>query len=121
MSYDISYRVQCKEDPNLWVEIGNPEANITWNVREMICASTGLEWKNEEDNGLVKDVIPKIADGFAELCKYPEKYKKYESPNGWGTVNGCKSFFAQCIHEWDTFCKDSWTAPFADIVHFWIV
>lgn len=121
MSYDISYRIKCAEDPNLWVDIGNIDANITWNVKEMIRASTGLEWKNEEDNGLVKDVISKIADGYAELCKHPEKYKKYESPNGWGTISGCKNFFAQCIREWDDFCNSYDTAPYVNIVHFWIV
>lgn len=36
MSYDISYRVQCKDDPKLWVDVGNCEANITYNLREMI-------------------------------------------------------------------------------------
>lgn len=121
MSYDISFRVKCAEDPNLWAEIGDIDANTTWNLREMICAATGLEWKNEEDNGLVKDVMPKIADGYSELSRHPEKYKKYESPNGWGTVEGCKSFFARCIYNWNTFCTDSWTSPFKDIVHFWIV
>lgn len=84
MSYDISYRVQCKDDPKLWADVGNCEANTTWNLREMIQKSTGLEWKNEEDNGLVKDVIPFIIHGLEELERFPDKYKQYESPNGWG-------------------------------------
>lgn len=121
MSYDISYRVQCKENPNLWVPIGENSANTTWNLREMICKSTGLEWKNEEDNGLVKEVIPNIIHGLEELTRFPEKYKQYESPNGWGTVNGCKSFFAQCIVDWNNFSEDYYTRDFVDIVHFWII
>ena len=52
MSYDISYRVQCKDNPKLWADIGNCEANTTWNLGDMIRKSTGLEWKNEEDNDL---------------------------------------------------------------------
>nr|DAV73595.1 MAG TPA: hypothetical protein [Bacteriophage sp.] len=36
MSYDISYRVQCKDNPKLWADVGNCEANITYNLREMI-------------------------------------------------------------------------------------
>lgn len=121
MSYDISYRVQCKDDPKLWADIGNCEANITWNLREMIRKSTGLEWKNEEDNGLVKDVIPFIIHGLEELERFPNKYKQYESPNGWGTISGCKNFFTRCILDWTNFTEDSWTSPYKDIVHFWIV
>ena len=45
MSYDISYRVQCKDDSKLWADIGNCEANTTWNLGDMIRKSTGLEWK----------------------------------------------------------------------------
>ena len=75
MSYDISYRVKCKDDPKLWAEIGNWEANTTWNLGDMIRKSTGLEWKNEEDNGLVKDVIPFIIHGLEELERFPNKYK----------------------------------------------
>lgn len=122
MSYDISYRVRCYDNPDLWVDVGTDiEANTTWNLREMITTSTGLEWKNEEDNGLVKDVIPFIIHGLEELERYPEKYKKYESPNGWGTLQGCKNFFARCISEWTAFCEDYSTRDFKDIVHFWIV
>lgn len=121
MSYDITYRVRCLENPDLWVDVGLIEANVTYNVRDMIRASTGLEWKNEEDNGLVKDVIPYIANGYAELEKYPEKYKQYESPNGWGTIEGCKRFFATCIKEWTDFCEDYTTRDFKDIVHFWLI
>lgn len=36
MSYDISYRVQCKDNHKLWAEVGSPEANITYNLHEMI-------------------------------------------------------------------------------------
>ena len=59
----------------------------------MIMKSTGLEWKNEEINGLCKDIIPSIRNGLFELINNPQKYKKYEAENGWGTIKGCKSFF----------------------------
>lgn len=120
MSYDISFKVAVKDLENRYVSVGECDANITWNLREMIVKSTGLEWKNEENNGLCKDVIPHIADGLAELTKYPEKYKRYESPNGWGTLNGCKNFFRTILDEWDSFCEDSWTSDLADVTYFWI-
>ena len=109
MSYDITYRVRCLEKPDVWVDVGLIDANITYNVGDMIRASTGLEWKNDADNGL------------EELEKYPEKYKKYEAPNGWGTVDGCKRFFVWCLKEWMNFCDGYDTRELKDIVHFWII
>lgn len=99
MSYDIYFKIK-PADCELYVEIRHA-SNITWNLREMIVRSTGLEWRNEENNGLVKDVIPHIQKGLAELVNHPEKYKKYESPNGWGTIKGCKRFFSEIINAYE--------------------
>lgn len=105
MSYDIYFKVK-PVDCDVKVEICRA-ANITWNLREMIVRSTGLEWKNKGNNGLVKDVIPHIRKGLAELIKYPEKYKQYEDPKCWyfsdglGTIKQCKRFFCEIIITWD--------------------
>lgn len=120
MSYDILWKVPVAGMENRYVAVGECSANITWNLREMIVKSTGLEWKNEDNNGLCKDVIPKIADGLAELIKYPEKYKQYEAENGWGTIKGCKNFFVQILNDWESFCEDSWTKDLVDVTYFWI-
>lgn len=120
MSYDIRFKVKVEGLPDKYVDVGGCDANTTWNLRNMITTSTGLEWKNEENNGLCKDVIPKIADGLAELMKYPDKYKQYESPNGWGTIDGCRRFFTDIINDWNNFCEDSWTRDLADVTYFWI-
>ena len=59
MSYDISFK--CKiEGCGEYIDTGDCEANITYNLRDMIVKSTGLDWKNEGDNGFVSDVIPYI-------------------------------------------------------------
>ena len=120
MSYDISFKVKVEGLEDTYVRVGECDANITWNVREMIVKSTGLEWRNEQNNGLCKDVIPYIANGYAELTKYPEEYKQYEAKNGWGTVSGCKKFFRQILDDWDDFCNDSWTSKLANVTYFWI-
>lgn len=120
MSYDITFKVKVEGLENRYVSVGDCEANITWNVGEMIRKSTSLEWKNEENNGLCKDIIPYIANGLAELIKHPAKYKQYESPNGWGTIEGCKRFFTQILNDWDAFCNDSWTRDLQDVTYFWI-
>ena len=108
---------------NVYVEPygGNTDANITWNFREMIIKSTGLKnWCGEGCLGLCKDIIPHIANGLAELEKYPEKYKQYESPNGWGTVKGLKHFFAWVINDWTSYCEDYSTESLADVTYFYI-
>lgn len=120
MSYDIDFRVKVEGKDDCYVSVGNCEANITWNLREMIVKSTGLEWKNEANNGLCQDVIPCIAAGYAELTKHPEKYKQYESPNGWGTLEGCKRFFVDIVTAWSKFCNDYSTQDLADVTYFWI-
>lgn len=120
MSYNISFKIKVDGLKDVYFDVGDCDANITWNLRNMIIKSTGLEWKNEENNGLCKDVIPKILNGLAELIKYPEKYKKYEASNGWGTIESCKHFFATIVNDWDNFCEDSRTSDLADVTYFWI-
>lgn len=121
MSYDISFEVKVEGLEDRYVDVGECNANITYNLRDMIVNSTGLEWKNEENNGLCKDVIPHIVDGLNELIKYPQRYKKYEAKNGWGTIEGCKRFFLDIINAWEAFCEDSWTSDLVDVTYFWIV
>lgn len=104
MSYDISFKVKV-EGIDAFVSVGNCEANITWNVREIIELSTGLPWVNEANNGLCVDVIPKIMDGYKNLLHFPHKYKQYESPNGWGTVDGTIRFFKRILDDWEEFTR----------------
>ena len=100
MSYDIRFKVKV-EGIDTYVEVGDCDANITWNVREIIVKSTGLLWNNVANNGLCKDVIPFIENGYAELVLYPEKYRAYEASNGWGTVEGTARFFKRIIEAWE--------------------
>lgn len=119
MSYDISFKVKV-EGIDKYIPVGECSANITWNVGKMIRKSTGLEWNNEENNGLVKDIIPFIIKGYEELSTNPEKYKKYEDKNGWGTVSGTRKFFNQILVDWENFIEDSFTKDLKDVVTFWI-
>lgn len=119
MSYDIDFKVKV-EDTNEFISLPeNTDANITWNVGTIIRLSTGLEWRNEEDNGLCVDIMPMIAKGLYELESHPEKYKQYESPNGWGTINGTKNFFIWLLNDWQKVSKEY--ENFVNKIHFWIV
>lgn len=117
MSYDISFRVKV-DGVDAWVDVGECNANITWNARKIIELSTGLPWENEANNGLVKDVIPRIEKGLHELVNYPYKYKPHESSNGWGTVEGTIHFFDQILKDWREFIR--WHEELEDVVTLWI-
>lgn len=118
MSYDIAFKVKA-EGTDTWVTVGEQTANVTYNVREIIHKSTGLEWKNGENNGLVKDVIPSILHGIDELRWHTMKYTPLEPSNGWGTAVGTMYFFCQIIEDWEEFkCE---YPELVDSVTFWIV
>ena len=117
MSYDISFRVKV-EGVDSYIPVGDCDANITWNVRKMIEVSTGLPWKNEANNGLCVDIIPKILEGYKELTCHPEKYKQYEAKNGWGTVRGTASFFNKILGDWGVFCSEY--EELVPVATFWI-
>ena len=118
MSYDISFKVKV-EGIDEYVEVGCCDANTTYNVREMIVKSTGLEWHNCANNGLCKDIIPHIEKGWGELNRYPEKYKQYEAKNGWGTVESTMHFFERIISAWNDFAKYD-GKDLVDVTTFWI-
>lgn len=120
MSYTINFKVKVEGLKDRFVRVCNPDATITWNLRKMITMSTGLEWNNETNNGLCIDVIPYISTGLNELHKYPQKYKQYESENGWGTIEDCKKFFINILMAWDKFSTDILTADLAPVTYFWI-
>lgn len=117
MSYDISFRVKV-EGVDEYVDVGNCDANITWNVRKIIELSTGLPWVNEANNGLCVDVIPRIELGLRELRRNPQKYKPYEASNGWGTVTGTIHFYERILAAWYEFI--SWHEELVPVVTFWI-
>lgn len=118
MSYHVSFRVKV-EGIDKYIPVGDCDANITYNVNNIIRKSTGLPWDNGINNGYCKDVIPKIKIGYDELCRNPEKYKEYEAENGWGTVDGTKRFFRKIIAAWDElrYYEDY---DLAEVATFWI-
>ena len=116
MGYDIRFKVKAADGS--MITMGDQYANITWNVGDMIRLATGLEWNNEEDNGLCVDVMPKIADGMKDLLMNPQKYKKYEDPDGWGTIGGTIDFFNTLLFDWKRFCIAY--PNFVNVARFWI-
>lgn len=119
MSYDISFRVKVEGvDRYTPLPLYSCVTNITWNVRNIITESTGLEWKNCENNGLCSEIVPVIEGGLYELLRNGDKYKKYESPNGWGTVRGVINSFIDIINAYRELCTED--KELASVATFWI-
>lgn len=118
MGYNISFKVKV-EGTNRYITVGNCEENITWDVREIITRSTGLEWRNMDDNGLCVDVMPYIEKGYNELLLNHDKYKPYEAENGWGTVSGTIRFFKNILDAWHIFSVNE-DPEIVKVTTFWI-
>lgn len=117
MSYDISFRVKV-EGVDAWVDVGDCEANTTWNVRKMIEESTGLPWLNCQNNGFCSEIMPKIENGLHELETNRPKYIQYEAKNGWGTVETTKTFYREILKAWRELKSEE--PELAKVATFWI-
>ena len=106
MSYDIRFGVKVAGAPdNCYAVIGHPEYDTpTYNLRSIFEKS--MDWDYDQEKWYpIKEVLPKIQKGCEELKQHPEKYKKLEPPNGWGTVDGAY----RCLHSIvEYFDPDSW-------------
>lgn len=83
MSYDIAlYRKGLKNKKDAYYDY---DGNITYNVYKMLEVAFGQEHLKKW-NGLTCDKFFKeFEEDYLDMCKNPEKYKQYDSPNGWGT------------------------------------
>lgn len=89
MSYNIRLEAELK-NAKKFVQLGE-DYSITYNLGEMLSVTVGST-PSEWDGMLAGDLLPKLTVGINKLIFFPEDYLKYESPNGWGTINGCREF-----------------------------
>ncbi len=64
------------------------DANITHNLGEMATAAGIYKylWRPDECNiKTARDLIAPLRQGIAYLKSDPEAFKRYDSPNGWGS------------------------------------
>lgn len=75
-------------------------ANITHNLAAMADEAGLYEclW-NPVENGYTKagQLIDPINNGLKRLKKEPGFYKKFDSPNGWGTYDNLLGFAEECL------------------------
>ena len=118
MGCDINFKVKV-EGTDKYVPVGNCDAFLTLNVQKMIEISNGMTWPNEGNIGFCKDVIPKIAYAVAEVCKNPERYKPYESGNGFSVVKSIKMFYDGILEDFEDLIK-AYGDDIANVTTFWV-
>jgi len=95
MSLDFKLKMEI---PTLYTR------NITHNLTDMAYAAGIYQalWRGGQYEK-AEDIIQILEDGLHKLKLHPEKYKKYDSPNGWGkyehfvpfvedVLNACKKY-----------------------------
>ncbi len=86
MSYDLRLAVKAEGAEDCFVVFAQPEFDSpTYNLGDMFRACTG--WDYEQGHFYrVSEVLPLIEHGIHELRFNSKAYKKYNPPNGWGSV-----------------------------------
>lgn len=87
MSLDVSLRAM------VMAEVFT--ANITHNLGRMADAAGIYKhlWRPEEVGAdYARDIIVPLREGLERLKADPERFKKYDAPNGWGTYQGLVNF-----------------------------
>jgi hypothetical protein len=90
------------------------DANITHNLGKM-AKEAGIYqhlWRPEElDIKQAKELIPALAEGLLQLKADPDKFKKYNSSNGWGLYENfvpfVENYLKACIDHPDALVRVS--------------
>ena len=74
-------------------------ANITHNLGDMAREANIYEalWLAEEMGYCARDLINPLSKGLALLVSDPERFKKFNSPNGWGMYEHFVPFVANYL------------------------
>lgn len=107
---EIHWKLKVVEGESQWVDFPfySDYSIIFHDSDKIIRTYTGLEWKIDQDNGYVKDIIPVIEQGLQKLNEHETEYQDV------------KMFFGLLIQSWKTLCSNPWNSQYKDILHFWV-
>lgn len=77
------------------------DSNITHNLTEMADAAGIYKclWRPEENYYFrAEDIIEPLREGLKKLKADPEYFKKFDSPNGWGTYEHFVPFVEEILN-----------------------
>ena len=102
MSYDLQFGVKVEGMDGYIAVIDEPEyAEPTYNLRDMFVAC--MDWEYEQGKWYsCEEVLPRFERGAHELRFHASKYKKYNPPNGWGSISSaleCIDSVIRKMHE----------------------
>ena len=99
MSYDIRFCVKTEapnNDGECYAVVHIPEYDSpTYNLRDIFAHCMGWDYRQGEYYHM-PDVVVYRRRGLAELEAHPERYRKYEPGNGWGTIGSA----VKCLRNW---------------------
>ena len=120
MSYDIRFGVKVEGMDGYVAVIDEPEnSSPTYNLRDMFVACMDWDYSQGEWYNCA-DVLPKFERGVAELTKKPNKYKRYNAPNGWGTVSSALAALESVVEKTKQIVAGDWTWNQIPLEHLWI-
>lgn len=120
MSYDIRFGVKVEGMDGYIATIDEPEySSPTYNLREMFVACMGWDYEQGKWYNCA-DVFSKIRHGQEELTLHFQKYKKYDAPNGWGTVSSAKECLDSLVTKIGEIVSGVWGWNEIPLEHLWI-
>lgn len=120
MSYDIRFGVKVEGMDGYIATIDEPDlSSPTYNLRDMFVNCMGWDYSQGEWYNCA-EVFPKIRHGQEELTLYPQKYKKYNAPNGWGTVSSAKECLDSVVSKIGEIVSGDWSWNEIPLQHLWM-
>ena len=120
MSYDIRFGVKVEGMNGYVAVIDEPEiSDPTYNLRDMFVAC--MDWDYEQGVWYnCAEAIPKFERGVTELSVNPQKYSKYNDPNGWGTVSSALFALKSVVEKAHEITGSDWTWNEIPLEHLWV-
>ena len=120
MSYDICFGVKVEGMNGYIAVVDEPVySNPTYNLRDMFVACMGWDYEQGVWYNCA-EVLPKFERGVHELRFSSEKYKKYNAPNGWGTVGSALKVLESVLKKAQEIVDGNWTWNKIPLEHLWI-
>lgn len=119
MSYDIRFGVKVEGMAGYIATIDEPEySSPTYNLRNMFVACMDWDYKQGVWYNCA-EVMPKFWHGVHELSGTPRVYRKYNAPNGWGTVDSALNALKSVVQKAaEITAGDTWIE--IPLEHLWI-
>lgn len=73
--------------------------NITHNLSPMWREAGLYDALYESEGKTAQEVLPILEEGLKVLVSQPERFIKFDSPNGWGTYKNAVPWLADLINE----------------------